>query len=279
MDDLVTTDWLARNLGADDLAIVDCSFFMPADQRDPATEFLAAHIPGARFLDIGEVADHDHSAPHMLPSTSDFGEAMVALGVGRDHRIIVYDNSPLRTAARGWFMMSHFGAERVAILDGGFQKWRREGRPVEAGPATPRHVRFDAVAATGAVVDKAEVANQHEFPVVDARGKPRFEGSEGDPRPGIAAGHIPGSRNLPYAALYREDGTFKSDAALHAEFEGAGVDPTAPFIATCGSGVTANSLIFAARRLGGRGHKLYDGSWSDYGADPALPKELGPARR
>lgn len=278
MDDLVTTDWLARTLDADDLAIVDCSFFMPVDGRDPAAEFETAHIPGARFLDIGAVADRTHPAPHMLPSAADFGAAMVALGVGRDHRIIVYDNSPLRTAARGWFMMRHFGAERVAILDGGFQKWRREGRPVESGAARRRKVRFDAVEARDAVVDKDVIAAQRELPVVDARGKPRFEGSEPDPRPGIAAGHIPGSRNLPYAALYRDDGTLKSDTALAAEFAAAGVDPARPFIATCGSGVTANSLIFAARRLGGRGHKLYDGSWSEYGADPAAPKEQGPAR-
>jgi thiosulfate/3-mercaptopyruvate sulfurtransferase len=278
LDDLVTTDWLARALGADDLAIVDCSFFMPADGRDPAAEFAEAHIPGARFLDIGRVADPDHSAPHMLPSAAAFGAAMVALGVGRDDRIIVYDNSPLRTAARGWFMMRHFGAERVAILDGGFQKWRREGRPVESGPATVRKARFDAVAETGAVVEKDAIAARGDLPILDARGAARFEGSEADPRPGIAAGHIPGSRNLPYAALYRDDGTWKSDSALQAAFDAAGVDPAKPFIATCGSGVTANSLIFAARRLGGRGHKLYDGSWSEYGADPLTPKELGPPR-
>lgn len=278
MDDLVTTDWLARTLGAVDLAIVDCSFFMPADQRDPAAEFLSAHIPGARFLDISAVADRDHPAPHMLPSAADFGAAMVALGVGRDDRIVVYDNSPLRTAARGWFMLRHFGADRVAILDGGLQKWRREGRPLDFGPASPRKARFDARAADGEVVSKDRVLAGVEMPLVDARGKTRFEGSEPDPRPGIAPGHIPGSRNLPYAALYREDGTFKSESALRTEFEAAGIDPAMPFVASCGSGVTANSLLFAARRLGGRGQKLYDGSWSDYGADPAAPKELGPAR-
>ncbi len=277
MDDLVTTEWLARNLGAEDLGIVDSSAFLPTDGRDGATEFLAGHIPGARFLDIAKVADTSHPAPHMLPSAADFGAAMGTLGVGRDDRIVVYDNSPLRTAARGWFMLRHFGAERVAILDGGFQKWTREGRPVESGPATPREARFDAVEAKGEVVDKAALLGSSPLPIVDARAAARFEGTEEDPRPGIAAGHIPGARNLPLGKLYREDGTFVSSDEMASAFEAAGVDPSRPFIASCGSGVTANSLIFAARRLGGRGQKLYDGSWSEWGADPATPKATGKA--
>ena len=277
MDDLVTTEWLARNLDAPDVAIVDSSAFLPTDGRDPATEFLDAHIPGARFLDISKVADRDHPAPHMLPSTGDFARAMTELGVGRDDRIIVYDNSPLRTAARGWFMFRHFGAERVAILDGGFPKWRKEGRATESGQAKPRKARFDAREASGEVVDKAAMLAGTGYPVVDARGAGRFEGSDPDPRPNVASGHIPGSRNVPLGLLYREDGTFRSDAELRAAFEAAGVDPGAPFVATCGSGVTANSLIFASRRLGGRGHKLYDGSLSEWGADPKTPKATGKA--
>lgn len=277
MDTLVTTQWLAANLGQPDIAIVDASAFLPTDGRNPNEEFLTAHIPGARFLDINQVADRSNPSPHMLPSAAEFGRAMTELGVGRDDRIIVYDNSPLRTAARGWFMFRHFGAERVAILDGGFQKWRSEGRPVESGEAAPRNARFDAHERAGEVVTKEMILAGQGFPILDARGRARFEGTEADPRPNVGVGHIPGSRNLPFASLYREDGAFRSDEELRAAFEAAKVDPSEPFIATCGSGVTANSLIFAALRLGGRGPWLYDGSWSEWGADPSTPKATGPA--
>lgn len=277
MHELVTTEWLERNLGEPDIAIVDSSAFLPTHGRDPTAEFLEAHIPGARFLDINKVADRSNPAPHMLPSAADFAAAMTELGVGQDDRIIVYDNSPLRTAARGWFMFRHFGAERVAILDGGFQKWRAEGRPVESGEARPREAKFDAHAQAGEVVSKETILAGVGFPILDARGKARFEGTEPDPRPNVDVGHIPGSKNLPFASLYRDDGTLKSDEELAQAFANLHIDPEGPFIASCGSGVTANSLIFAAHRLGGRHAKLYDGSWSEWGADPATPKEQGPA--
>lgn len=276
MDDLVSTEWLEQHLGAPDLAIVDCTVFMPADRRDPAAEFLAGHIPGARFLDPGRVCDRADPAPHMLPTAPEFGLAMTQLGVDRGDRIIVYDNSPLRSATRGWFMLRHFGADRVAILDGGLPKWVAEGRALEHGDARPRRARFDAVERAGDVVSMARILDGPGLPLVDARGRARFEGSEADPREGVAAGHIPGSRNLPYAALYHDDGTLRTRDELRAAFAAIGVDPGSPFIASCGSGVTATSLLFAAHRLGGRG-LLYDGSWSQWGADPATPKALGPA--
>ena len=277
MDDLVSTAWLAQNLRQRDLTIVDSSWFMPALGRDARKEFLAAHIPGARFLDIDEAADTSSAAPHMLPSAGEFGAAMEELGIGKDDRIIVYDNSPTRTAARGWFMLRHFGATNVAILDGGFQKWLSEGRPTEKGKAAKRAARFEAAERTDEVVTKRQIHSGLGVPLVDARGRARFEGTEADPRPGVASGHIPGARNLPYSDLYNPDGTLKSAEEIRRLFVAAGADPDRPFVASCGSGVTANSLIFAARLLGNRDTRLYDGSWSEWGADPKTPKQLGPA--
>jgi len=277
MDDLVSTAWLAQNLGADDLVAVDCSWHMPATGREGRAEFLERHIPGARFLDIDEVADTASPAPHMLPTAEQFREAMEAIGVGRDDRIVVYDHSATRNAVRGWFMLRHFGAERVAVLDGGFGKWLSEGRPIESGEPPPRKARFASVERPGEVVAKQQILAGLDLPLLDARGRARFEGSEPDPRPGVAAGHIPGARNLPFAELYNADGTFRSREEIRRAFIAAGVDPERPFVASCGSGVTANSLIFAARLLGNRDTQLYDGSWSEWGADPATPKATGPA--
>jgi thiosulfate/3-mercaptopyruvate sulfurtransferase len=250
---------------------------MSATGRSGREEFLEAHIPGARFLDIDEISDASNPAPHMLPGAGEFGRAMERIGVGRDDRIVVYDNSPLRSAARGWFTLRHFGAANVAVLDGGFQKWLAEGRPVESGEPEPRNARFDAKAGDDQVVTKDAILAGIDSALIDARGKPRFEGAEADPRPGVASGHIPGARNIPYSAVYNDDGTFRSREELRRLFDAAGADPRQPFVASCGSGVTAAALIFAAHLLGNDAARLYDGSWSEWGADPETPKALGPA--
>lgn len=276
MDALVSTEWLEAHLGEGDLVAVDCSWHMPASGRSGRHEYLAAHIPGARFLDIDEVADQTSAAPHMLPGAEDFGKAMEAIGVGRDDRIVVYDNSPFHTAVRGWFMLRHFGARQLAVLDGGFAKWNAEKRATESGEPQPRTARFEARPRDD-VVAMDELLAGVGIPVLDARGKARFEGSEADPRPGVAAGHIPGALNLPFAAVYNDDGTLRSSDEIRRLFKAAGASAEEPFVASCGSGVTANSLIFAAYLVGNDSARLYDGSWSEWGADPATPKAVGPA--
>ena len=267
MKELVTTEDLAGELGAPDLMILDASMAPPGDPADMRAQFEAAHIPGAHFFDI--VA---------MKKTPDFAAAMEHLGVGSSDRIIIYDNSPLRSATRAWWQLRHHGAQHVAVLDGGLAKWIGEGRPVENGPAAAREASFADRPSHGRHVTKSDILAGLDTPLVDARDAKRFSGQSSDPRPGIADGHIPGACNLPFGELYRADGRLRPVEELRDAFATAGIDPTKPFAASCGSGVTATSLLFAARLLGNDSGKLYEGSWTEWGADPATPKELGLAR-
>jgi len=279
MDALVTTEWLANELGANDLRVVDATYVLASDGRDPAAEYEAAHIPGAVFFDIGEISDLTNPLPTMLPPPEKFASRMQSLGLGDGSRIVLYDNSPYRTAARAWWMLRVFGAHDVAILDGGFAKWQAEGRPVESGKPQHRHRHFTVWADEGQVrtLDqmKANIDSGAEQ-VLDARSGPRFTGEEPDPRPATHAGHIPGSKNLPYKQLFNDDGTWKTGDALKTEFEQAGIDLSKPLVTTCGSGITAAVLLFGAHLLGNDG-ALYDGSWSEWGADMSTPKATGGA--
>ncbi|HEU0100154.1 MAG TPA: 3-mercaptopyruvate sulfurtransferase [Allosphingosinicella sp.] len=280
MDSLVTTDWLERELGAGDLRVIDSTLFLPSDSRDARSEYEAEHIPGAVFLDLDEVSDSSSPLPHMVPSEAKFASRMASLGLRDGQRFVVYDNSPLHSAARAWWMLRNFGAHHVAILDGGLQKWKAEGRPLESGRPQVRHGHFSPRFAAGAVADKAAVAGLlgdgvHE--IVDARGRGRFTGEEAEPRPGMASGHIPGSKNLPQGDLFKPDNSWKRGDELRSAFGDAGVDLRRPMVATCGSGVTACVLLFGAHLLGKEDVRLYDGSWSEWGSDPATPKATGPA--
>jgi thiosulfate/3-mercaptopyruvate sulfurtransferase len=278
MDSLVSTEWLERELGAPDLKVIDATTFLPGTGRDGRAEFEQEHIPGAVFLDIEDVSDSDSPLPHMMPPEHKFASRMQSIGARDGMRFVVYDNSPLHSAARIWWMLRTFGAHYVALLDGGFQKWKAEGRPVEHGREHHRHGHFTAFLDRTAVVDKAQVrsligAGTHE--IVDARAAERLAGGAPEPRPGVASGHIPGARSLPQSELFNPDNSWKKGDALRAAFDAAGVDLSKPMVTTCGSGVTAAVLLFGAHLLGKHDVRLYDGSWTEWGADPNTPKETG----
>lgn len=280
MENLVSTQWLADTIGAADLVVLDASAHLPDAGRDAAAEYAAAHIPGARFLDLGTFTDPDSPVPAALPTAKQFAQKMAALGVPQGARVVVYDDSYVKTAARAWFILRQNGVQ-VAVLDGGLGKWRAEGRPLESGEVSVPAVPFSAGPGPGTVRFKADmVANlaSKAEQVVDARGARRFTGEDSDFRPNVADGHIPGSKNVVFDQVMNADGTYKSPAEIRAAFAAQGVDLDQPVVTTCGGGVTAAVLLFALELAGKHDVALYDGSWSEWGTDPDLPKELGPAR-
>jgi thiosulfate/3-mercaptopyruvate sulfurtransferase len=276
---LVSTEWLAAHLKDPDLRILDASWYLPDMGRNGREEFAEAHIPGARFFDIDDISDGRSDLPHMVPPVEKFMSRLRAMGVGDGHQVVVYDGSGIFSAARVWWLFKLMGQKDVAVLDGGLPKWIAEGRPTDDMPPVIRDRHMTVRRQNHMVRDVTQVSHaaklaDHE--IIDARGPSRFAGSEPEPRAGLRAGHIPGSKNLHYATLL-DNGVMKSPEELRAVFEAADIDLSKPAITSCGSGVTAAILCLAMERFGKTDHSLYDGSWAEWGAFPTLPVATGEA--
>jgi thiosulfate/3-mercaptopyruvate sulfurtransferase len=280
-DALVSTDWLAAHLGDPGIKIIDASYKMPGVTPLPADDFLAAHIPGAVFFDVNAIADRNDPRPHMYPNAEQFARDVGALGISSDDTVVAYDAGGWVAAPRAWWMFLSFGHRDVKVLDGGLQKWKAEGRPVESGAVTPKPAKFRAKLDPGFVRSKQQLLGNIETKkeqVVDARPRPRFEGTVTEPWPGRRSGHIPGSRNVPYAELFdAKTSAMKPLEELRKAFSGAGVDLAKPIVTSCGSGVSALVLTLALYRLGVCGSALYDGSWAEWGLPDGPPLATGPA--
>jgi thiosulfate/3-mercaptopyruvate sulfurtransferase len=266
MGNLVSTQWLADHLSTDDVVILDASWHLPAAKRDAKTEFATKHVPTAQIFDIDQTSDRASPLPHMLPSADQFQQQMRDLGINQNSHVIAYDAAGLFSAARCWWMFKMFGHNKVSVLDGGLPKWLAENRDIQSGPsqAVPKGnfiARYNATM-VATIDDVASGQTQ----IADARSPARFRGEEPEPRPGVQPGHMPGARNVHYASLLNADGTIASRSALQKRFVEAGIDTSNPVITSCGSGVTAAILTLALTELGAANHKLYDGSWTEWGA-------------
>lgn len=275
---LVSTDWLAKHLKDPDLRILDASWYLPDMARDAKAEYAAAHIPGARFFDIDEIADLRSDLPHTVPPVEKFLSRVRAMGVGDGHQIVVYDGMGLFSAARVWWMFRLMGHKDIAVLDGGLPKWQAEGHPVEDMPPVIRDRHMTVSRQAMMIKDVTQVAaasklGDHE--IIDARSAERFRGDAPEPREGLRAGHIPNSKNVPFGKLLNADGTMKTPQETRAIFEDAKVDLAKPAILSCGSGVTAAVLSLALERMGHDRHAVYDGSWTEWGMYTDLNVETG----
>jgi thiosulfate/3-mercaptopyruvate sulfurtransferase len=276
-DPLVTPQWLADHLGEPGLVVLDATLYLPNEAKDARAEFSAAHIPGARFFDINEIADPDTDLPHMVPAAGRFARLVGALGIGNDSFTVFYDQRGIFSAARGWWLMGLFGHDRAAVLDGGLPKWLREARPTEAGdPPAPAPVTFrpdfraTRLRGIGDMLTNVETGADL---VLDARAAGRFNATVPEPRAGMRGGHIPGAASLPFTELLTPDVTMLPPAALRARLAAAGVDGSRPVVTSCGSGVTATVITLAMARAGLPVGAVYDGSWSEWGGRPDTPVE------
>ncbi len=282
---LVRTDWLARHLRDPELRVFDCTTHLRAPQPETKApyqivsgraDYDLAHIPGAGFLDLqGELSDNRVKLRFMLPAAEDFAAAMSRHGVDDGSRVILYSASGMMWATRVWWMLREFGFMNASVLDGGWEKWKAEGRPISSEPCRYAPAAFVARPPAGFFVDKERVRAAIGDPstiIINAL-PPEMHSGKGSSHYG-RPGRIPGSVNIPYATLIdRQTKALGSLNDASAKFMDAGVDQSKNVICYCGGGIAASLDLFVLHQLGYRDLSLYDASMSEWAADKSLPIE------
>ncbi|XP_004488787.1 thiosulfate/3-mercaptopyruvate sulfurtransferase 1, mitochondrial isoform X2 [Cicer arietinum] len=294
---VVSVDWLYDNLKEPDIKVVDASWYMPDEQRNPIQEYQVAHIPGALFFDVDGIADRTTKLPHMLPSEEAFAAAVSALGIQNKDDLVVYDGKGLFSAARVWWMFRVFGHDRIWVLDGGLPRWRASGYDVESSASSDAILKASAASeaiekvyqgqAVGPITFETKFQphlvwsleqvtrniDEQSHQLIDARSKPRFDGTAPEPRKGIRSGHVPGSKCIPFAQMLDGSQTLLPADDLKKRFDQEGISLESPVVTSCGTGVTACILALGLHRLGKTNVPVYDGSWSEWGAQSDTPVE------
>jgi thiosulfate/3-mercaptopyruvate sulfurtransferase len=273
----VSADWLQERLGKPGLSIVDGAWYLPSQAREARAEYEAGHIPGAVFFDHDKVVDPNSALPHTLPTPEDFARIVGSMGIAETDTIVVYDGFGLFSAPRCRWLFRIMGAEKVFILEGGLDGWKREGRPLTAEQTkiAPNvfKARFDA-SRVASLEDMRGIVQNGSSQIADARSAGRFEGVDPEPRPGLRGGHMPGAKSLPFTELTR-DGKLRPGEDLERAIEAAGLDLSKPIVTSCGSGVSAAIISLALETLGHKDNRLYDGSWAEWGSLPDTPVATG----
>lgn len=295
IDPVVSVDWLHKHLGDPNIKVLDASWCMPDDRRDPFQEYKACHIPGALFFDINAIADPTSHLPHMLPSDAAFASAVTSLGIHNSDTVVVYDGKGIFSSARVWWMFRVFGHDNIVVLDGGLPQWRSSGFDIETTTSKESMIRIqgasEAVQKTyqgqqiATAAFKTSFQSHHvwsleevkcnieekKYEVIDARCKARYDGVQQEPREGIRAGHIPGSKCVPFTEVLKDGGTLLGAKDMEEKFKEAGVSLNSPIVTSCGTGVTSCVLALALHRLGKESVAVYDGSWTEWGGRSDTP--------
>lgn len=275
-DTLVTPEWLEARLSEPNIVVLDCTWFVPEKNISGRALFREGHIPGAQFVDLEDISDPASPFINMMPPKEVFAQAIGSLGIDNETLVILYNSNYV--SARLWWMFRHFGHRHVRILNGGFQRWRNEGRPVESGDArSAASSRFAITDTASDIVNTDQVlaaAGDGSATIVDVRPEATYRGTQPTGYPGVAPGHIPNSVNLPWSRLLagNDEKHFVSPDEFRTLLDQAGIDLSRPIIATCGSGITACILAFHLERIGHTDWTIYDGSWNEWGQLPDTPK-------
>ncbi len=276
---VVSADWLQERLGQSGLSIIDGSWYLPFQNRDPRAEYDAGHIPGAIFFDHDKMGDPQSPLPHTFPKPETFAAAISSMGISNEDTIVIYDGPGMFTSPRVWWMFRTMGAKNVFVLDGGFDNWKEAGWPVtdEITKVAPSAfvADFDAMK-IASFDDMRKIVEDGTKQIADARAARRFTGVDPEPRAGLRSGHMPGARNVPSSVL-ADKGYLKDLAGLKHVLEDAGVDLSRPIVTSCGSGITAAVITLALESLGHKDNVLYDGSWTEWGSAKDTPVVTGEA--